>query len=270
MLGSRTILYGLLFFACLSACVFAVTLSPSYHSCVSDAHASEPNDQQYSFRGNIGILIVCETTTLNTNNGALTALGTLAVALFTLTLWVVTGTAVSLAREEFLSTKRAFVSLQDFEVDARKAGKLQYSRFDIIPRWRNSGTTPTQNLTVQIWWKRHTGNLPENFEYPFREGEMPAPLFIGPQSTERSAKEELSPANINDVVYDAGYTTLGQAGRQYFIWGRARYQTTLGDGATHVCEWCYRLEFISLDADNLSHSFVQWGRYNRTYEEKNA
>jgi len=38
---------------------------------------------------------------MNENTGALTALATIAVAFFTLTLWIVTGNAVSLARAEF-------------------------------------------------------------------------------------------------------------------------------------------------------------------------
>ena len=82
----RTVLVSASFIAGLSVCVYAITLSPSYQSCIASDYKNAANKQQQSFRSNIGSLFLCETDTLNANTGALTAIGNFAIAFFTLTL----------------------------------------------------------------------------------------------------------------------------------------------------------------------------------------
>ena len=54
------------------------------------------------------------------HNGLITAIATVFVAIFTWTLWSVTGRAVSLAREEFISTHRPKIVLREVDfVDGR-------------------------------------------------------------------------------------------------------------------------------------------------------
>ena len=102
----RTLAMVAAFVAFLSACIFGLTFSSSYQSCVANKHPNQANQAQQNPDSSFLILVRCEAVPLNNNSGAITALGTLAIAFFTLTLWVVTTNALRLGRNEFLATHR--------------------------------------------------------------------------------------------------------------------------------------------------------------------
>ncbi len=100
-----------------SICVFLVTLSPSYQSCIANYKQSNGDNREQGFVENTAQLIVCEASSLNINTGAITALATIAVAAFTLTLWLVTNNQVRLAREEFTATHRPRLRIRGIQKD---------------------------------------------------------------------------------------------------------------------------------------------------------
>jgi hypothetical protein len=268
------------YFGCVLFVGWSAWLSEAATVCHDEQHNQYKANTNQESCSSLYVALIIETRFtrqairlfLDENKDAIGELATVVIALFTATLWLTSRNqlrelkrSVDLANNEFIATKRAFISLERFTVDARKGGKLRYDRFDLTPIWRNSGTTPTEGLEVSINFRKHQGNLPVSFEYPYAD--KPAPIFIGPQSTERGEKREVPAAFINEVIDDAAYFVGGALPHQFFIWGRAKYRTILGDGDFHICDWCYRVEFSSLNADDLTYSFVQWGSYNRSYKE---
>ena len=95
--------------------------------------------------------------------------------------------SADIARDALITTERAFVYLDDFDTDlgyASRGASLEFSLFVIKPRWRNSGTTPTRNMTIIINWTSWNGDLPDGFSYAYGEGVKPSPMFLAPQATE--------------------------------------------------------------------------------------
>lgn len=118
----RITLYTFLFALGLSVCAFGITFSPSYKSCVTDYARHYSSDDQQTIFSTIGTGVICGTSTLNDNTGAVTGLATVAVALFTLTLWLVTNNSVQLAREEFQASHRPRLVIREVRWDWNDSG----------------------------------------------------------------------------------------------------------------------------------------------------
>ena len=95
--------------------VFGATFSPSYRTCVHERDEAPRENEQADLNNRIGTLIVCESIVAQDNNGAITAVATFFVALFTFTLWSVTGSAVRLAHDEFRTKYRPRIITRSFE-----------------------------------------------------------------------------------------------------------------------------------------------------------
>lgn len=142
---AHTVLTSALFLICFSPCIFAIFL-PSYQSCIASEHFDQAAQKQQGALRGVGILIRCEAVLLNRNAGALTALGTFAIAFFTLTLWRVTNNAVRVARDEFNATHRPKIVCLFFEPfegagDDNDGVEITYV---------NAGTAPA--IMLEIGW----------------------------------------------------------------------------------------------------------------------
>jgi hypothetical protein len=100
-------------------CLFVagLTFSPSYRHCVTDEHAHQSNQAEQTTFTNIGILFRCEMVPLDRHAGALTAIGTFFIAIFTLTLWATSGAQIRLARQEFNATHRPRIIVRAFQFE---------------------------------------------------------------------------------------------------------------------------------------------------------
>ena len=99
---------------------------------------------------------------------AVTALATVFIALFTLTLWLATDKLWRSGQATFEAAERAFVFLDGFDTelstgeDANGSSslpkrynehpELYITRFAVLPRWKNGGNTPTKGMTVHVNW----------------------------------------------------------------------------------------------------------------------
>jgi hypothetical protein len=100
---------------------------------------------------------------------AATAVATIFIALFTLTLWRATVKLGESGQKSFEATERAFVFLDgvNYELTTFADGKadiesipqwyrsdpgLLITRFAAQPRWKNGGNTPTRKMTIQVDW----------------------------------------------------------------------------------------------------------------------
>ena len=169
---------------------------------------------------------------------------------------------------QFVLSQRAFVYLDGFEADARtgkEARKLV--RFAFMPRWQNSGETPTKNLRVAIDWTHCNGELPDGFPHAYRQKAVP--LFLGPHATEKTETIDIGPGLANQVIDDAnGAIGWEKRNAQIYVWGRADYEDVFG--GKHFSEFCYRAHFSSQDGNRIEVTFLQWGEHNRTDDDQRA
>lgn len=93
--------------------VWSSTYSASYQTCQIERAQNEGASDKANFGKKIAYFFVCEGVTLDDNADLLTALATLAVAGFTLTLWLTSGEqarltreAIDLSRAEYIATHR--------------------------------------------------------------------------------------------------------------------------------------------------------------------
>ena len=90
---SRTFLASTCFALVLAAFAWIGTLSPSYQKCTADHEGHYGQGEQSDLHKTISnspqipLFLLCEGAFIDENNGTLTALATIAIAAFTLTLW---------------------------------------------------------------------------------------------------------------------------------------------------------------------------------------
>jgi hypothetical protein len=173
------------------------------------------------------------------------------------------GGTLRATREALVTTERAFVFLDDFEPDwtlqhPTVGSPPRLRRFIAKPRWRNSGTTPTRNMTITVNWSHWQGEMPTNFSFAYGEGASMR-MFLGPQASEWSAPIEI-PANVA--------TDALNGSTQIYIWGRVDYEDIFNATNPHFTQWCYRLN-ITRDASTgaVSTQFVAYGNYNNSDED---
>jgi hypothetical protein len=167
--------------------------------------------------------------------------------------------SAKIAEDALISTERAFVFLEDFDPNwsvQPRGSALQFGFFNIKPRWRNNGTTPTRNMAIAVNWTHREGDLPAHI--PGTYAEEPVRMFLGPQATEWSEAIRI-PGNIaTDALYERTHI---------FIWGRVDYEDVFNGTAPHFTEWCYRLRFVNPAGGNIQTQFVAFGSYNRSDED---
>lgn len=235
------------------------------------------------------LAVRCTGRLINKMNAAITALATLAISAFTIVLVIVTdrqarltADSVAIAKDALLKTERAFVFIDGFNfeittrADLRKGGRrvipthskeepdwykfypeLVITRFALQPRWKNSGSTPTRNMTIQVDWRGPPGPVPPP-EYVYRS--PPQPFLVPPGGVETSAVIEV-PAAVAIVNW-----SMSPMGVEPFIliWGRADYEDVFQQ--KHFVEWCHRLRLSRTGGEKMSAGTFQWGDYNRSDE----
>jgi len=110
----------------LAAFALIGTLSPSYQKCTADHERHDSQNEQPDLDKTIAssayvpLFFVCEGAFVDENNGTLTALATIAIAGFTLTLWRattkqagLTRDAIELGNREFVATHRPKLILRE-------------------------------------------------------------------------------------------------------------------------------------------------------------
>jgi hypothetical protein len=186
------------------------------------------------------------------------------------------------AEKALVSIERAFVFLDGFDVELTTAADsksvnlaklpphfaddpdLFITRFAVLPRWKNSGNTPTKKMTIQANAGAARFGLDPNrpFEPIYDYGRERLAFALGPGATETSNELELPGAG---EIISHSFSPVGDP-PLYLIWGRAEYADVFGN--QHFVEWCYRLRFERHDGKALRAHFIQWGNYNRTEDRE--
>jgi hypothetical protein len=223
-------------FAAIIACSgWVATFSPSYRQCVAD-HASHKSERKADNLEDAAIGVVndplplylrCEGIFLDQNSVLFTALFTLVIAAFT----------VSLARigrgaeRNFTQVERAFVYLTEIQISPGEIIEDNMPlQFSVQPTWRNSGKTPTKNLLIRANWTTHIGDLPADFPYDYTVA--PIAAFLGPGAENKDAVFWIP----GDAIADTR-----KANTNVFMWMRVDYQDIFRDSRPHFTEFCFRV-----------------------------
>jgi hypothetical protein len=199
------------------------------------------------------------------------------LAFFTYQLNRSTGMLWKEGRVALQTTERAFIYLDGFDSELTTAADsssvdveflpdrykaesdrgLYITRFAVLPRWKNSGSTPTRKMKINVGWQgppTDSKGVPIPPEYTYRSD--PAAFFVAPNAVERSEIFTIPSAH---ALVDWGLNPVGMA-PEIFIWGRADYEDVFGK--EHFIEWCYRVRFDRHDGKKLRANFIQYGAYN--------
>jgi hypothetical protein len=197
---------------------------------------------------------------------AWTALATIAIAVFTLTLKLATDKLWRAGRDALVTTERAFVWLDDFNSDDHmitpRAGAFEFARLVIKLRWRNSGDTPTKDMAISVNWIDRADDLPADFVYDYGENHVPFRMFLAPQATEWS-----EPIRIPSPIA----TRVLREQTRVYIWGRVDYRDIFEDTPQRYTEWCYRMVIEDVPQTRTPRfQFIAYGPHNRSDEDRRA
>lgn len=196
---------------------------------------------------------------------------TTCLVLFTALLWLSTDKLWKASDKSLRTTERAFVFPDGFTKQITVASdaaplsevalpqgsdpSLLVTRFAVHPRWKNSGSTPTVNMKIEIDWCGPGGS---NEVGTYRSA--PQNFFIGPKSSAKSDAVEMPSLS---AVISSQNNPITAPGPELLIWGKATYQDIFGE--EHWVEWCFKATPERHRKDRrLKVHFIQYGSYNRS------
>jgi hypothetical protein len=246
-----------------------MTAPAVYNHCYKDEYTGAKECPPYDV---ISFSFAVINKFLSDSSAAITALATAFIAWFTYTLWDSTTRLWETEERNFRTAQRAFVFLDGFEIEIHTALEtesdpsnipeqyrpypgLLITRLAVLPKWKNSGATPTKNMAVKVHWGMTECNASQAYSYPQEKREF----FLGPHATEVSEAIEISSAQeiIRWFLKPSGPRPI------ILIWGRADYEDIFG--SRHFVEWCQSLGFYRPSKDHpICPRFIQWGDYNRS------
>jgi hypothetical protein len=179
--------------------------------------------------------------------------------------------AAQAAETALVTVQRAFVFIDSFD-----ASNIN-NNIVIMPKWRNSGTTPTRFMTNYVNWKSFANEPSPDFSFPDLDGfgnpiaekdKKFVNIFIGPNATSFAEKLVVPTAHIDAVR---------EKRERVFVWGWARYEDIFGN--KHITRFCNEMEITPLGGPevatpaaagkhvSLAIAFPYYGRNNCTDEE---
>jgi hypothetical protein len=184
-----------------------------------------------------------------------TALGTVAIAYFTLTIRNINRGQLEHGRQ----VERAYISVlaPQHQFLVHNDGSVYGVRLWVT--WKNSGTTPAtrvDTITGATW-------VPaiEQFEFGKAEEVNRQPFVLGPSAETASLPIGISGGHLSANLRGEGHQ---------FLWGRARYRDIFANSPEHVVEFCFRVTF---EGQLGPHPFLGraifafYGEHNRYYDE---
>jgi hypothetical protein len=145
--------------------------------------------------------------------------------------------ANQVTRDALIRVQRAFVFPDTDEPTVIEEGDKGSSP-EIIFRfkWRNSGTTPTEDMRTHFSYQWSTLPLPENFTFPDLWGvgkpHINVPVAIGPKGEIGIDSEPLA-MSVVEAVRDKKM--------HLYVWGWAKYRDVFKGTPVHITEFCYDL-----------------------------
>jgi hypothetical protein len=209
-------------------------LSPTFQNCLE-----QTTNPQENVAAPVASYAYCSANFINDHNPGITAFATLLIAAFTATLWAATNRQALLTKEALIGNNRAFVFVPNFTQFWEHDDKSGQYNWRLRPVLRNSGNTPTKNMTMYV--ECEIRNRPLQMGYAFTpEIENTARAVIAPNLdiqggiVPRSPAAAITPQDIIDV----------QNLRKYiYLWGVIRYSDVFPRTRPHITRYCFMITF---------------------------
>jgi len=166
--------------------------------------------------------------------------------------------------------QRAFVAFITVEPVAFADLKtLDVTQYAFAPQWKNTGNTPTRDLTTHVSCRIFENELSNDWDFPdiwskASQGFRVRGRFgISPQNTIIGEAIGLSVQDINDVI--ARKTWL-------YMWGWTAYSDIFPDTKRHITRFAVQIQIIgnSRDPKGLTFKYPFAKKYNCSDEECDA
>jgi hypothetical protein len=212
-------------------------------------------------------LVVDVRTFFEAYNGAVTAVATIFIAIFTVVLALVTNRQARLTRESLkiaqqamVTGNRAYISIRSvFFGSNLRDGELQGINTGFT--LENTGNTPTKYMISHSSMRIFTGDILANFEFPDLDERQGVRIFIAPKQWVGSF--------VFNVTREELLSCVG-GHRRIFIWGWADYNDAFPNTPRHRTEFCYDITVAkdpSVGPIGQSLSASQYRRHNAADDE---
>lgn len=171
----------------------------------------------------------------NKYGAAITVLATLVIAIFTIVLALCTTWQARLTREAMLVDKRAFVFAVGLDPLHEPDEGTGLYNWRFRPLLRNSGDTPTKNMTFHTGYALRDTPLPPEFNFDYAtdkigKGMLPPKFNISGSQAPDLPNLAITPLDLSEI----------QAGRKYlYFWGWVRYHDVFPDTPQHITRFCW-------------------------------
>ena len=218
--------------------------SPSLQACIHDHKRDDAYKALYAYppglphvRARVRLNVACVGVFIDKNGGAITAIATIVIAIFTGVLWKVTGQQVRVTKEALIADKRAFVFPKDILPEWSQDPTTGQYVWRFRPQWENSGDTPTKNMRLYSACELRTTLLPNGFDFdqvisPPGTGLCPPKTFKLGGAAPLLSLPAITPQDILDI----------QAQRKYlYVWGWVRYFDVFPGTPEHITRFCWQI-----------------------------
>jgi hypothetical protein len=181
---------------------------------------------------------------VETHQGAITAVATVILAVFTWRLWWSTNklweeskNATKVAERAMVAGERAFVFAQNVSPFWERHDELGQYHWRFRPILENSGDTPTKGMTMYTRCGLFDAPLPIGFDFDATQTKCGVAL-IPPRTTTMGglAPEPPQPAISPQEIVDV------QAGKKFlYVWGWARYWDVFPNTERHITRFCWAI-----------------------------
>jgi hypothetical protein len=158
--------------------------------------------------------------------------GQAAVLLYTALVTSKTANAAKKSADALIAAERAYVFVKAIDAIEMRDAKGNVVGWQSVVVWRNSGTTPTKDMTTFINWCPFDKPIDENFYFADSvDGTIPYPghSFIGPKAEIHMPAFRIGTKDIVDL----------REGKKFlYIWGWAEYRDIFPGTEIHRTEFC--------------------------------
>lgn len=170
-------------------------------------------------------------------------------------------TALFLTYNVTIATQRAFVFLKEFQA------YVLNDKLIVMPKWQNSGSTQTREMTNHVNWFASPNPLPDNYNFPdykadgtIDDGSENIKTFIGP-------KGESFASTLSIPIQTIEAARLGQT--KIYVYGWVSYRDVFWFTPKHTTKFCNFLEITGIEVDPQTRS-VKAGLSFGQYKEHNS
>ncbi len=166
---------------------------------------------------------------------------------------------LDVTRKSFTDVQRSFVYPAQFRfMLTDNPANLLISRFD----WKNSGNTPTRDLSLWLNSYHYSKRIGETFSFPdFQtKGQTMTTTLLGPQSDVWST----------DVASSYDISLINSGNQFVYVWGWGRYRDVFDGTAMHLTRSCLEIYHIEITQNPQNQDQTQSTIFWRPCERGNC